>query len=85
MRRIEGDLPAARKHFSKIISNGYNNVHCVNLLGKGEGEDKVTKKYEKILEIIKNEMDVDYTYFDYHQQSPKGKDLEAKLRQFELN
>ena len=48
IRKTEGSISAARRHF-KRIAQLYSNCHVVNLLGKGDGESKVSNQYEEIV------------------------------------
>ena len=48
IRKTEGSISAARRHFQRIAQL-YSNCHVVNLLGKGDGESKVSNQYEEIV------------------------------------
>ena len=52
IRKTEGSISAARRHF-KRIAQLYLNCHVVNLLGKGDGESKVSNQYEEIVNQLK--------------------------------
>ena len=67
----------------------------VNLLGKGEGEDKVSSAFAEVITKAQNQVNIsieadfdkrsvqglqiEYTAIDYHKETPKGKNLRNVL------
>jgi len=73
IRKTEGSISAARRHF-KRIAQLYSNCHVVNLLGKGDGESKVSNQYEEIVNQLQVRFDhqEDAPYFTINFRQKKG-------------
>ena len=57
IRKTAGSLSAARRHFARIREN-YSQCHVINLLGKGDGESKVSNEYHEVIKLINQEVNV---------------------------
>ena len=55
IRKTEGSLSAAKRHFERIKTS-YGMCHVVNLLGKGDGESKVSNEYDEVIKLINQEV-----------------------------
>ena len=72
VRSLEGSYPAAFKHFSRILGSFSvcrigkiilhhfmpNILRQVNLLGKGEGEDKVSSAFAEVITKAQNQVNI---------------------------
>lgn len=71
VRNLEGSYPASFKHFSRILDsfsdcrigkaihpNSIPYIYQVNLLGKGEGEDKVSSAFAEVITKAQNQVNI---------------------------
>ena len=55
IRKTAGSLSAAKRHFERAKTT-YGQCHVVNLLGKGEGESKVSNEFHEVVKLINQEV-----------------------------